>query len=66
MSDTFGRDDVAAWACIRLDRLQPGLRFLHLFDANGILTKGALLVRISKKLTMNSPKPGAPEAVLGK
>jgi phosphatidylinositol phospholipase C, delta len=55
MSDVIGRDDVAAWACIRLDRLGTGLRFVHLFDANGVQTNGILLVRITKSITMTKP-----------
>ena len=45
-NDRFGRDDFAAWACIRLDRLAPGLRFVHLWDANGVPTDGVLLAKI--------------------
>lgn len=48
--DEFGRDDLAAWACVRLDRLRSGYRFVHLLDCGGILTKGVLLVRVSKTL----------------
>lgn len=46
--DSFGRDDLAAWACIRLDRLGKGVRFVHLFDTHGIQTDGVLLVKIQK------------------
>jgi len=49
-NDRFGNDDLAAWACFRLDRLQPGYRFIHLFDAAGVQSKGVLLVRIEKAL----------------
>ncbi|OAL07180.1 hypothetical protein IQ06DRAFT_208319 [Phaeosphaeriaceae sp. SRC1lsM3a] len=48
MDDERLSDDLAAWACYRLDRLQPGLRMLHLYDSNGVITKGVLLVRIKK------------------
>lgn len=48
--ESYSRDDLAAWACIRLDRLQRGYRFVHLFDANGIQTSGVILVKISKSL----------------
>lgn len=41
-------DDLAAWSCFRLDRLRPGLRVLHLYDSNGVVTKGVLLVRVRK------------------
>ncbi|XPS70984.1 hypothetical protein M3J09_003176 [Ascochyta lentis] len=51
MDDERLSDDLAAWACFRLDRLQPGLRILHLYDSNGVITKGALLVRIGKTVS---------------
>ena len=50
MDDERISDDLAAWACFRLDRLQPGYRFLHLYDANGVVSKGVLLVRITKTI----------------
>jgi hypothetical protein len=50
MDDERLSDDLAAWACFRLDRLQPGLRMLHLYDSNGVVTKGVLLVRIRKNV----------------
>jgi hypothetical protein len=52
MDDERLSDDLAAWACFRLDRLQPGLRMLHLYDSNGVVTKGVLLVRIKKTVSM--------------
>ncbi|KZM25605.1 phosphatidylinositol phospholipase C [Ascochyta rabiei] len=51
MDDERLSDDLAAWACFRLDRLQPGLRILHLYDSNGVITKGVLLVRIGKTVS---------------
>lgn len=48
--DEIGRDDLAAWACVRLDRLGEGYRFVHLLDCEGTVTEGAVLVRIDKKL----------------
>ncbi|KAJ4983192.1 1-phosphatidylinositol 4,5-bisphosphate phosphodiesterase 4 [Stagonosporopsis vannaccii] len=48
MDDERLSDDLAAWSCIRLDRLQPGLRVLHLYDSNGLITRGVILVRIGK------------------
>ena len=48
--DEIGKDDLAAWACIRLDRLQSGYRFVHLMDAQGLPTHGLLLVKITKDL----------------
>ena len=41
--------DLAAWACIRLDRLRQGYRFIHLLDAQGRPSEGKLLVKIEKK-----------------
>ncbi|KAI5867600.1 PLC-like phosphodiesterase [Durotheca rogersii] len=41
-------DPFAGWACIRLDRLATGYRFVHLLDANGNKTQGVLLVRVAK------------------
>ncbi|OCK85102.1 PLC-like phosphodiesterase [Lepidopterella palustris CBS 459.81] len=51
MDDERLRDNLAAWACFRLDRLQPGYRMIHLYDANGILSKGVLFVRIQKSVS---------------
>ena len=51
MDDERLSDDLAAWACIRLDRLQTGVRMLHLYDSNGVVTKGVLLVRIAKSVS---------------
>ncbi|KAI9657204.1 MAG: hypothetical protein M1829_006950 [Trizodia sp. TS-e1964] len=48
--DEIGRDDLAAWACLRLDRLQAGYRFVHLLDAKGQETSGVLLVKITRSL----------------
>jgi len=49
--DKIGRDDLAAWACIRLDRLRSGYRFVHLTDAKGRVSDGVVLVKIEKKLS---------------
>ncbi|KAI1648914.1 PLC-like phosphodiesterase [Daldinia loculata] len=48
--DEIGRDDLAAWACIRLDRLRSGHRFVRLLDNRGRESEGVLLVKIDKKL----------------
>ncbi|KAI1099441.1 PLC-like phosphodiesterase [Jackrogersella minutella] len=48
--DEIGRDDLAAWACVRLDRLRTGYRFVHLLDQEGTESEGVLLVKIDKKL----------------
>lgn len=42
------KDKLAAWACIRLDRLQHGYRFIDLKDAHGRPSAGKLLVKIEK------------------
>ncbi|KAF9892837.1 hypothetical protein FE257_000426 [Aspergillus nanangensis] len=49
--DEFARDSLAAWACIKLDRLQEGYRLIHLTDCSGSDCAGALLVRVTKKLS---------------
>lgn len=43
-------DPVAAWACIRLDRLRRGYRLVDLMDCKGNASKGKLFVRIDKRL----------------
>lgn len=48
--DEFGRDDLAAWACVRLDRLAEGYRLIPLIDTNGHATEGIVLVRVEKTL----------------
>ncbi|KAI1423169.1 PLC-like phosphodiesterase [Xylaria sp. FL1777] len=48
--DEIGRDDLAAWACIRLDRLCSGYRFVHLFTAKGAVSPGVVLVKVEKTL----------------
>lgn len=48
--DEIGRDDLAAWACVRLDRLRSGWRFVHLLDQEGSVSGGALLVFVEKRL----------------
>lgn len=58
MDDEFGRDDLAAWACFRLDRLQSGYRLIHLFDAEGVQSKGVLLVRVTKSFVVETPPAG--------
>lgn len=51
MDDERLSDDLAAWACFRLDRLQPGIRMLHLYTSNGEVSDGVLLVRIKKTVS---------------
>ncbi|EXJ56627.1 hypothetical protein A1O7_06971 [Cladophialophora yegresii CBS 114405] len=47
---SMGKDNMLAWACIRLDRLRPGYRFIHLFNSSGLPSPGALLVHVSKRV----------------
>ncbi|KAI0394905.1 PLC-like phosphodiesterase [Xylariaceae sp. FL0594] len=49
--DEIGRDDLAAWACVRLDRLRSGYRLVHLMDAKGRVGDGVLLVEIEKRFS---------------
>lgn len=48
--DDIGRDDLAAWACVRVDRLREGYRFVHLLDRKGVETGGVLLVKVTKRV----------------
>lgn len=48
--EEFGRDDMAAWACVRIDRVQEGWRAVRLFDSRGKHSKGIILVKVEKKL----------------
>lgn len=48
--DELGHDDLAAWACVRLDRVSQGYRFVHLWDSQGHKSDGAVLVKIDKTL----------------
>jgi hypothetical protein len=49
--DEIGRDPLAAWACIRLDRLREGYRLIHLHECAGEKSGGVLLVNIVKQVT---------------
>ncbi|KAK4192580.1 putative 1-phosphatidylinositol-4,5-bisphosphate phosphodiesterase [Podospora australis] len=44
------RDNLVAWACIRLDRLQPGYRVIDLFHHTRRPSPGQLFVKIEKVL----------------
>lgn len=48
--EIFRRDDLAAWACVRLDRLRLGYRFVRLLDAKGKETDGVILIKVMKKV----------------
>ncbi|KAI0096784.1 PLC-like phosphodiesterase [Nemania sp. FL0031] len=42
------KETFAGWACIRLDRLATGHRFIPLLDLDGNETKGSLFVKVRK------------------
>ncbi|KAK4650605.1 hypothetical protein QC762_708960 [Podospora pseudocomata] len=48
--DEIGKDSLAAWACVRLDRLREGYRFVHLMDGRGVETEGVVLVKVERRL----------------
>lgn len=48
--DEIGRDRPMAWACIRLDRLRSGYRYIRLMDKDGLASRGIILVRVEKRL----------------
>ena len=50
MNDEMGKDPLAAWTCIRLDRLRDGWRLVRLLNAAGEKSEGILLVGIEKSL----------------
>lgn len=50
------RNQHTAWACIRLDRLQSGYRFIKLKTAEGYNSNGLLLVKIEKNLYDEPPR----------
>ena len=51
--DSLGRDSLAAWACVRVDRLRGGWRWVHFMrgeGGEGGESEGGLLVRVEKRL----------------
>ena len=50
-NEGYAIDSLVAWACIRLDRLQQGYRFLRLVDTKGGATKGMFLVKVEKTIS---------------
>ncbi|XP_014550927.1 hypothetical protein COCVIDRAFT_114215 [Bipolaris victoriae FI3] len=48
MNDVVGPDVLAAWACIRLDRLRSGYRLVRLMDKTGTKCRCLLLVHITQ------------------
>ncbi|KAK8168634.1 PLC-like phosphodiesterase [Phyllosticta citrichinensis] len=61
LDDEFGHDDLAAWAAFRLDRLALGYRLIHVFDHNGVQSKGVLLVKITKRFVPEGSRGGDAE-----
>lgn len=49
--DEIGHDDLAAWACIRLDRLRSGYRFIKFMNKHGMASEGVVLVKIEKRFS---------------
>jgi hypothetical protein len=49
MNDVVGPDVLAAWACIRLDRLKSGYRVISLLDKQGGASRGVMLVHITQR-----------------
>ncbi|KXH60903.1 1-phosphatidylinositol-4,5-bisphosphate phosphodiesterase delta-1 [Colletotrichum salicis] len=45
MNDVLGPDVMTAWACVRLDRLRLGYRFVRLLDKDSMPSKGILLIK---------------------
>ncbi|KIW71386.1 hypothetical protein PV04_03562 [Phialophora macrospora] len=43
-----GKDRLIAFACVRLDRLLQGYRFIRLFDDRGVRSEGRILVKVEK------------------
>lgn len=48
--EKFRRDDLSSWACVRLDRLRLGYRFVRLMDSMGKESEGVVLVKVMKKV----------------
>ncbi|KAK8097113.1 PLC-like phosphodiesterase [Apiospora kogelbergensis] len=51
MDDRPGIDPVTAAACLRLDRMKTGYRFIRLRDGQGQASDGIILVKIEKRMT---------------
>ncbi|KAK2770124.1 phospholipase c [Colletotrichum kahawae] len=49
MNDVIGPDVMTAWACVRLDRLRLGYRFIRVLDKSGMPTNGILLIKTEIK-----------------
>uniref|UniRef100_L2FNL9 Phosphoinositide phospholipase C n=1 Tax=Colletotrichum fructicola (strain Nara gc5) TaxID=1213859 RepID=L2FNL9_COLFN len=49
MNDVIGPDVMTAWACVRLDRLRLGYRFIRVLGKSGMPTNGILLIKTELK-----------------
>ncbi|KAL0941485.1 phospholipase c [Colletotrichum truncatum] len=54
MNDVIGPDVMTAWACVRLDRLRVGYRFVRLLDKGGMPTSGVLLIKTEVREAVKS------------
>lgn len=50
MDDERLKDDLAGWACYRLDHVQRGYRMLHLYNSRGEMTNGVVFIRVKMNL----------------
>ena len=50
MNDEMGKDPLCAWACVRLDRVREGWRFLRLWTAEGERSNGVVLWGVEKSV----------------
>ncbi|RPB19371.1 PLC-like phosphodiesterase [Terfezia boudieri ATCC MYA-4762] len=48
--EEFGKDDLAGWGCMRLDRTRRGWRVVRLIDRKGRRSEGVLLVRVGWRM----------------
>lgn len=51
MHEGFKWDELAGWACIRLDLLGNGCRFVHMLNGKGMPAEGMILVNVESILT---------------
>lgn len=49
MNDEMGKDPLCAWACVRLDRVREGWRFLRLWTSEGERSEGVLLWGVERR-----------------
>ncbi|KAI9831912.1 MAG: hypothetical protein M1819_004634 [Sarea resinae] len=58
-NEEFRKDSLVGWACIRLDRLHEGYRFVRLLDVRGLESGAVLLVRVVKNVVVDGDGAGA-------